>query len=180
MSVCRCPLPCAAAAAAGLLTASRLREHAASALAEISLPGRVEVLGTHPFLVVDGAHTPESSRELARALARMPASERVLLLSLTGEKSPLTVLQPLLRDATRVVLTRAEPLRSRDPQAVAAEIRTAFPALALDCVEDPEEALALAQRLTPADGLLCATGSMYVAGLARRLLRERQARRVAA
>ena len=157
-----------------------LRRLAPHALAAVTLPGRVEILGTRPWLVVDGAHTAESAQALTRTLRSLPASERVLLLSLSGEKPALPTLAPLLACATRLVVTRAEPLRSRDPRAVADEIRTRLPALPLACIDEPEAALAEALALTPADGLLCAAGSVYVAGFARRPLREAAARRAAA
>ena len=104
----------------------------------------------------------------------------LLLLSLSGTKQAMPLLAPLMREVNQVVVTRAEPLRSRDPHEVMAELCRALPGLAVECVPDPEQALVHALRLTPPEGLLCATGSMYAAGFARRLLREGLARRAAA
>ncbi len=173
-------LAVAAAVFSGLLDAERLAEVMPRAFATLNPPARVEVIGTRPWVVVDGAHTPESTRELAAAIGAMPASNRVLLLSLSGSKSAVPILRPLLRDAACLVVTRAEPLRSRDPEAVAEALRAAFPTLVVECVPDPREAFARARALTQPDGLLCATGSMYLAGLVRRLQREARAKRDAA
>ena len=173
-------LAIAATLASGLVERERLAALATTAFATVSLPGRVELLGSQPWLVVDGAHTTDSARELASALRGMCSGPRVLLLSLSGTKQAMPLLAPLMREVNQVVVTRAEPLRSRDPHEVMAELCRALPGLAVECVPDPEQALVHALRLTPPEGLLCATGSMYAAGFARRLLREGLARRAAA
>jgi dihydrofolate synthase/folylpolyglutamate synthase len=71
-----------------------------------------------------------------------------------------------------VTVTRAEPSRSLDPAAVAAAVRAAAPALPIRVVPNPHLAVrAAADGLEPED-LLCATGSVYLAGIARSVLRE--------
>jgi len=69
-------------------------------------------------------------------------------------------------------VTRAEPKRSQDPALIAMAIRRAAPALALRVVPNPHLALrAAAESLAPED-LLCATGSIYLAGIARSVLKS--------
>jgi folylpolyglutamate synthase/dihydropteroate synthase len=77
----------------------------------------------------------------------------------------------LLPLADQVTVTRAEAARSLDPAEVAAAARAARPGLALRVVPNPHLALRAARESAPRDGLLVATGSIYLAGIARRLWR---------
>lgn len=157
--------------ASGMMPAQTLARAVPEALAAANLPGRVEIMASAPWLVVDGAHTRASLRALARALRALPAARFHLLVSLSGDKAPSLLLRPLLDLADEVTVTRADPQRSRAARAVAAELagRTAT----LRVLEDPHEALALAlSRQGPRD-LLCATGSVYMAGLARSVFAAR-------
>ena len=67
-------------------------------------------------------------------------------------------------------MTRAERVRSQDPAAIAAAIRRAAPGLVLRVVPNPQLALRAAAEALAPDHLLCATGSVYLAGIARGVL----------
>jgi len=138
--------------------------------AAVRLPGRAELLSRAPWILVDGAHTANSARALARVLAGLPRRRMHLVLSISADKDLGAILDALLPAANEVTVTRAEPKRSQDPAAIAAAIRRAAPELALRVVPNPHLALrAAAEALAPED-LLCATGSIYLAGIARSVL----------
>lgn len=142
---------------------------ASTALARVSLPGRVEVLQRSPVVVVDGAHTAESARALAAALALLPGRRMRLVLSVSAGKDLDAILAALLPFANEVIVTRAEAARSLDPQDVATAIRAAAPGLPLHAVPNPFVALRAAREGLAPDDVLCATGSIYLAGIARRI-----------
>jgi dihydrofolate synthase/folylpolyglutamate synthase len=145
---------------------------ARSGLATASLPGRVEVLRREPLVLVDAAHTEASARALAAVLARPPRRRTHLVLSLSAGKDMAGVLAALLPEVGEVTATRAEPSRSLAPGDVAAAVRAAAPALPVRVVPNPHLALrAAAAALAPGECLL-ATGSVYLAGIARRVLRH--------
>jgi dihydrofolate synthase/folylpolyglutamate synthase len=135
------------------------------------LPGRVEVLSRAPWILVDAAHTAASARALAAALALVPRTSTHLVLSISAGKDLAAILDALLPLADQVTVTRAEPTRSLDPAEIAAAARAAQPGLALRAVPNPHLALRAARETTAPDGLLVATGSVYLAGIARRLWR---------
>lgn len=145
------------------------------ALASATLPGRCEILGEHPWLVVDGAHTVESARALRRLLDELPARRRHWLLSFSPGKDPSLIARELLAPDDRVVLTRADPVRSQATDTIAGALRDWNPALTLRAIDDPATALARARAALDADALLCLTGSVYMAGRGRELLRSRKA-----
>jgi len=167
-------LACARRAAG--LGAPEAAEAAVRGLASAHLPGRVEVLCRDPLFVVDAAHTAGSARALAEALAALPRGRTHLVLSVSAGKDLAAILGALLPLASEVTVTRAEPARSLAPSAIAAAVRAASPELPLRVVPNPQLALrAAAERLAPG-ACLCATGSVYLAGIARCVLRELAAR----
>ena len=150
-----------------------LSDAAARGLAVAELPGRIEVLGRSPWLLVDGAHTAVSARALARVLASLPRRRTQLVLSISAGKDMSSILEALLPEADEVTVTRAEPVRSLAPEEVASAVRAAAPGVALRVVPNPHLAVRAAREVLAADDLLCVSGSVYLAGIARRVLRER-------
>jgi len=93
------------------------------------------------------------------------------VLSVSAGKDLAAILDACLALASEATLTRAEPRRSLEPLEVAAAARAAAPHLPLRVVPNPHLALrAAAEALGPGD-CLCVTGSVYLAGIARGVLR---------
>ena len=93
-----------------------------------------------------------------------------LVVSLSADKDPAQVLGALLARARRAWATTAVATRSRPAEELAAALRVLAPSVEVQAVPEPAHALDEARRrLTPRD-LLCVTGSMYLAGAARRIL----------
>ena len=140
-------------------------------LARASLPGRIEILSDSPWVVVDSAHTAASARALAEVLARR-GRDVDFVVSLSAGKDEDAILAAWLPLARSVTFTRAEPIRSLDPMELADRVRGAWPAVRVSAIEDPERALRDARGGVEAGGVLSATGSVYLAGIARRVWRE--------
>jgi len=156
----------------GLVDDAVLRAAAPRAFAAVELPGRVEILARAPWIVVDGAHTAASARALAATLERIPRRRSHLVLSVSAGKDLGAICQALVPQADLVTVTRAEPVRSLDPQLVADAVRAVAGRAEVRVVPNPHLALRAARESLGADGLLCASGSFYLAGIARRVLRE--------
>ena len=140
----------------------------ARGFAALSWPARVEVIGEGPWLVVDGAHNVASARALAEALrACFPPSHRTLVFGTTRDKDLPGQLGALLPLADVVVATRyVENPRSVPPEEVADAVR-ALGGPPVHLAPDPASALALARRLAPPSGLICVTGSLFLAAESR-------------
>jgi dihydrofolate synthase/folylpolyglutamate synthase len=149
-----------------------LARAARAGFAEARLPGRLEVLGEAPWIVVDAAHTLASARALADVIEERGAHPLELLLSVSADKELDGMLRILLPLASRVWLTRADPIRSLDPALLALRVEKLFPELPTEVVEDPASAVARARSSLRPDGALCCAGSVYLAGAARRALRD--------
>lgn len=166
-----------AAVALGCLQALGLFDEAgpiaAQGMRSLVLPGRVEVLARDPLVVADSAHTHASITALAEVLhtwglARAPL---YLVLSGSGARDLPALITPLLAHARGIVVTRADATRSAEPASLAAALRPHCAGGAcVQVIESPDAALAEARAQAPAHGMVCATGSVYMAGAARRCL----------
>jgi dihydrofolate synthase/folylpolyglutamate synthase len=147
-----------------------LAEAARRGLRDLRLPGRLEILSRRPWLVVDAAHTRASAEALAALLPRLEREQTHLVLSISTDKDRAAILGPLLPLASQVTVTRAEPTRSLDPAVLAEVVRVAAPRLAPRVVPNPHLALRAARETLGPRDCLVATGSFYLAGIARRVL----------
>jgi len=155
---------------AGGVADALLAERGAAALASARLPGRAELLRRRPAILVDSAHTPASAVALARVLDELGSPPTRFVLSISADKDRRAILEALLRHARSVTVTRAEPTRSLAPSEVADAIRALSPEVPVRVVPNPHLALrAAAEGLGP-DDCLCVAGSVYLAGIARRVL----------
>jgi len=157
---------------AGGIEDTALGQAAARGLARAELPGRIELLRRAPVVLVDAAHTPASAQALARALAGLPRRRTRLVLSISAGKHTAAILGALLPLADEVSATCAEPVRSLSAAELAAAVRECAPGLEVRALSAPDQALrAAVEGLGPQD-CLCVAGSVYLAGIARRVLRE--------
>lgn len=150
-----------------------LRSAARAAFAEVRLPGRIELLRRAPFVLVDSAHTAASAHALAETLARIPRRRAHLVLAVSTGKDLQRICEILAPHADCATATRAEPRRGLPPETIAAALRRAAPAAAIRIAPAPEAALRQARAALDPNDLLYATGSIYLAGLARQILRSK-------
>ncbi len=162
-----------------LLSLGELRDAVTTGLPATHLPGRVEVLSRTPLIVVDAAHTGASARALAATLPRLGAGPFSFVISMSPDKRLAEVLAPLRALSVRFTFTCAEPTRSLDATALARAARAHLPGCAIDIEADPARAIESARAcLQPGEGL-CATGSVYMAGIARTVLHATTTRNTA-
>ena len=137
------------------------------------LPARVEVIKSKPPIIIDAAHTTISMSYLAELLTTFDAAF-VGVISLSESKQIASVLEPLRPAVKRFITTRAEPIRSQSAGKLANFLSRRWPGIAITSIEDPEQALDVAYNEHIELGMgLCVTGSVYLAGRARRVLRAR-------
>jgi dihydrofolate synthase/folylpolyglutamate synthase len=130
------------------------------AFRKVRLPGRVEVVGRRPWLIVDAAHNPVSARALARALASVPRRRTVLVFGASADKNYGSMLRTLLPRADLAIFTRAANTRAAAPS----DLRNAAgnrPAVVAGSVA---RALAMARKAAGPEDAIVVTGSFYVAG----------------
>jgi dihydrofolate synthase/folylpolyglutamate synthase len=131
--------------------AAAFLERPVEADVEVALPGRLERRGDE---VWDGAHTPEAVDWL---LARLPARDHVLCVSILGDKRVDEMLQRLGRAGSSLVATKSSNPRSLPANELAARAEAHFDDV--QCVPSPRKALA---RARAAGRPVIVTGSLYL------------------
>ena len=147
-----------------------LQKAAPDGLGRCALPGRIEVLANDPQVIVDAAHTAESARVLADTLATLAPDGFELILSVSSDKNLGALLDALLPATRRLWVTQAERFRSMAVDVLAKSVLERAPTLAIEVVKDPEEAARRARAALSPGSRLCAAGSIYLAGVVRRVL----------
>jgi dihydrofolate synthase/folylpolyglutamate synthase len=132
------------------------------------MPGRFEIVGRDPLVVLDGAHSPEAAACVAATLRDdfHHSGETILVLGMLRPRDPASVLAALEVESTLAVIACEPP----SPRAVpAGEIAAAVEALGGKPIVEPDVARAVerAKRLAAPGDAILVTGSLYVVGAAR-------------
>jgi dihydrofolate synthase / folylpolyglutamate synthase len=131
-------------------------------LTRVRWPGRFQVIGDRPTLVLDAAHNPAGARALAASLREMFGSATLtLVLGISRDKDAAAMLAALAPLAHRLILTRAAVPRAADPETLR---RLAPPAVpVVQTVASAAGALALATG-PDATEVVCVAGSLFLVG----------------
>jgi dihydrofolate synthase / folylpolyglutamate synthase len=136
----------------------------ATAAAETLVPGRLQVVDHDPLTVLDGAHNPEGMAALAESLADPFAAGLkpvVAVISILDDKDAAGMLSRLMPVCDALVLTATQNPRALPPptlQSLAGQLGGP----SSEVIRDPRAALARARELAGTDGLVVATGSIYL------------------
>jgi dihydrofolate synthase/folylpolyglutamate synthase len=141
-------------------------------IAETEWPGRIEKMQSGPDVYLDGAHNPGAARELARFLEENFQGRRIFMIfGAMRDKAVDEVTGMLFPLVDEVIFTEA-----KTPRAVSAgqlaEI-AGHHARRYRLCADAEEALGAAMAEARPEDAIFITGSLYLAGQLRSILKER-------
>lgn len=141
-------------------------------------PGRLEVLGHRPLTIVDGSHNEEGMGVLVSALEEeFPSLSWTVVFGVLGDKDLDGMFDHLDGIVDRLVVTAPNSKRAVDPETLAHTARERLGSDAeIHVVTGVDAAVKEALRITGPEDALIATGSLYLAGEARPVLRERTER----
>src|SRR5258706_1119270 len=135
----------------------------------VRMPGRFEVLGHQPLVIVDGAHNPPGADSCAQVFFEdfEPAGSRILVTGVLRSRDPKEMLSALRADEFDTVITCTAPTPRGLPSA---DVAAAARDLGCDHVieaDTVEQACDRAVRMAQNDDAVLVTGSLYVVGAAR-------------
>ena len=135
-------------------------------LSTVRTPGRLEVVGRHPLVVLDVAHNPHGAAALGAALVEaFSFREKVVVLGILGDKDRGAML-PHIVPGAHVVATAAQGPHSVPPDLLAKEADEAG-ALSVHVVPGVASAVERARDMAGSEDLVLVTGSHYSVGEAR-------------
>jgi dihydrofolate synthase / folylpolyglutamate synthase len=132
-----------------------------------SLPGRMELRGGEPPIVLDGAHTPLAVTRLLSSFRSVFPGDAVLLFGSVSGKNPREMARIMAPAFSRVIVSTPGTFKESNPEEVAAIFREINPATELE--KDPVRALRRAREESEGKPILV-TGSFYMVAEIRKLL----------
>ena len=137
------------------------------ALADVSSPGRLQVVSKSPRLILDAAHNPHGAFSLASALTDSFGLPHVVgVVSILGEKDAKGILTHFEGVMAEIIITKSTSVRASSTDELAAIARKVFGEDRVSVEEDFREALSLAEvRLPPTpNSTIVVTGTVSLIG----------------
>ncbi|HEX3000496.1 MAG TPA: cyanophycin synthetase, partial [Armatimonadota bacterium] len=132
-------------------------------LAEVHMPGRMEMLRKKPRFLIDGAHNAASAQALAQALRELYGERRIILiLGVSTDHSVADVVGALAPLADHIIVTAADNPRAQDAAVIAQEAMRYT--TSVETVESVSKAVKQALALARPEDVICATGSFFLIG----------------
>ena len=142
-----------------------------AALGSMTSPGRLEVVGRHPLVVLDGAHNPAAAEALAVALPETFAGDRLhVVMAVFADKDLDGIVKAIAPLADAGYAASTDSVRARP----AAEIARALigEGVPTETFGSVAEALDAARKAASEDDIVLVTGSLYTVADARSALLE--------
>ena len=151
------------------------RETIVEGLETASHPGRLELFGDKPAFLLDGAHNPSGAQALQEFLQKFRRHPLTIIFGTMRDKRIDQIAEYLFPLADDLILTEIDNPRSASSTTlldVAKKLRLTN----VTTTTTSRDALKLAIEKTPAHGMICITGSLYLIGEIRTELRHSEKR----
>lgn len=144
----------------------------AEGIARTRLPARVELMQEHPCVIVDGAHSVPKMQALVRALEQhfRPWNRLHLIFAAKEDRDVHELLPPIapLVDTATITAFQLPGFGSSNPADTARVLQKLNPKTTVHINLDVRAAIAEAISQASSNDLICVTGSLYLAGFARK------------
>jgi dihydrofolate synthase/folylpolyglutamate synthase len=138
-----------------------------SALVSVSSPGRIEIVGRRPIVVLDGAHNPHGAASLGPSLIEAFGKRRAtFVITIFSDKDVRGILERLLPYADNVIFSSSGHPRSADPEELA-DGAIALGYTEVTTIPLLSDAIDTALAGAGEDDMVVVTGSLWGIGLAR-------------
>lgn len=132
------------------------------------LPGRFEIIGENPVVVLDGAHTPLAISRITATFKKLyPGNALLLFGSITG-KNYEKMSEILAHEFFRIIISTPGNFKESDPDAVYRSFKVKNNNTFLK--KEPRQALEMAYQLSGTRLPILVTGSFYMVAEIRKLI----------
>ena len=134
-------------------------------------PGRFEVIGEDPLVIIDGAHNEAGAQALQETMAQHFAGKKILLAAgILADKEIDSIVKFLTKITDHIIVTEPDNPRKLTAEKLAEHVAD-FGAAA-EVVSDVEAAVHRAKELADGYDVILFAGSLYLIGDVRRLWRN--------
>jgi len=135
-------------------------------------PGRLELWEGLPRILFDGAHNPAAAGALRDYLDEFITEPMTMIFSAMRDKALTEMAAVLFPAADQLILTELDNPRAASFEMLKLAVPDDFDEANIQRASSPDEAMRFAKELTPANGLICVTGSLYLVGAVEKLLTD--------
>jgi dihydrofolate synthase/folylpolyglutamate synthase len=144
---------------------------AAEGLKNIQMPGRMEIISHDPRILIDAAHNAASIKALIAAIGQhIPYDSMIVIFGCGQDKDIRGMLEQLQYGADKMIFTRSNSPKAVYPQDLA-DMYTEICGKMCQTAMSLSEALRIASSAISKEDLICITGSFYLIGQAKVMLR---------
>jgi dihydrofolate synthase/folylpolyglutamate synthase len=130
----------------------------------VNWPARIEIVGRKPTIIVDGAHNADSMQKLLQALQVTFSMQRLIVVLATNQDKDQAGIIQALAQANVIILTRVKSPRATPIETLRKICIEYAPQAEIFEESESYTAMQKAVELATEQDLICATGSLYLAG----------------
>jgi dihydrofolate synthase / folylpolyglutamate synthase len=134
-------------------------------------PGRLELWEGQPRFLFDGAHNPAAAHALRDYLDEFVTEPITMIFGAMKDKALDEMAATLFPKADELILTKLDNPRAATITMLTSAVPASFDKARVRPASSAQEAVQMARTVTPADGLVCVTGSLYLIGAIQETLR---------
>jgi len=140
------------------------------AIGKTFIPGRMEIIGSNPHFMIDGAHTERSVSMALETFGKMFGKRGILIFGSVEGKDSEAMAEVLRGKFESVIISRPGTFKKSHPE----QLFQIFKKLNKNChlIEDPVEAERKARDLSRGELPVLVTGSFYMAAEIRKILKK--------
>jgi dihydrofolate synthase/folylpolyglutamate synthase len=135
-----------------------------SGIETVRHPGRLELRSGHPSVLFDGAHNPSGAQALREYLDEFVKGPLTIVFGAMNDKRLKEIATILFPSADQLILTRPDNARAAGIGTLRDLAMSTVATQKIISTQSVTEALQRAREVTPPDGLICVTGSLYLIG----------------
>ena len=126
-----------------------------------SNPGRMEIVGFEPLILLDGAHNIAGINFLKIALENDFVYEKLILVfGILSDKSVKEILDIIIPIADTIIITKSTNPRASDPS----KLKDMIKGKDVILKEKVSDAISYAKKIAKKQDLICVTGSLFTVG----------------
>lgn len=138
-------------------------------LESVRWEGRLEVVGTHPTILLDCAHNPEGVRNLTAAIREYFTYRRLhLVLGIMKDKPIDEMIEIISPIADHIILVKPKQERSWDPEVFKEKLLKCHKLV--EIIEEIHYAVSIVKKTSEPDDLVCVTGSIFTVAEAKQYI----------
>ncbi len=128
------------------------------------IPGRLEMFGSNPLMILDGCHNPHAAVALADTMKTFPGRPIYIVFAAFKDKNVEAIFQTFSEMTKKILVTSFDHVRARH--------REDYENLIYPYIDDYHEALRITLSKAPKQSIILITGSLAFIGRVRHDLKE--------